>query len=262
MDVPKTGQVRVGTMTFAPKRVPSFPGFTPIIVMTKTYGRWWPLSPYALKTKEGWIMENVWQFSKVYEKVPAVQIKQHPQAAVSWEWPAETHVDEAGNILPAYWAWREAGFCHHTWVRYPVGKDYAKNCMYAMPNTSLPQSFPSSSPQPASGGESGVVRLNYVESRKAIYGAVYIELVKQHPMFKDLQDMLERGENLLIIEVDGPHEESLGYYQQTYGVADDFIEDNTMLATEANLHIMLNDTKHPFGHGYCLAAALQNIELK
>ena len=43
---------------------------------------------------------------------------------------------------------------------------------------------------------------------------------------------------------------------------DDFIEKNTMLVTENNLLTMLLDTKHSFGHGYCLAAALLDINLK
>lgn len=39
---------------------------------------------------------------------------------------------------------------------------------------------------------------------------------------------------------------------------DDFIEGSTMLANDHNLNIMLNDTKHNFGHGYCLAWTLIN----
>jgi hypothetical protein len=30
-----------------------------------------------------------------------------------------------------------------------------------------------------------------------------------------------------------------------------------MLASRENLGLMLADTRHPFGHGYCLAACLQ-----
>lgn len=53
---------------------------------------------------------------------------------------------------------------------------------------------------------------------------------------------------------------SLGHYQERYGVSDDFIERGTMLATLDNLSIMLNDSEHAFGHGYCLAAALLGID--
>lgn len=73
--------------------------------------------------------------------------------------------------------------------------------------------------------------------------------------------MLKDGKNLLIVEVDGPHGESLDYYKKKYKVDDNFIEDDTILATKENLKIMLNDTKHAFGHGYCLAVALLNLSL-
>jgi hypothetical protein len=80
-------------------------------------------------------------------------------------------------------------------------------------------------------------------------------------MFKDLKARLERGENLMIMEIDGPHKESLAYYQKTYGVSADFIVGDSMLATEENLRIMMNDVTHPYGHGYCLAAALLDLDV-
>jgi hypothetical protein len=108
------------------------------------------------------------------------------------------------------------------------------------------------------GGE----RLTYVQARKQIYLPIYCELVKQQPQFKRLVDRWRNGENLLILEVDGPHQESLAYYQEKYGVGESFIEHDTILATFQNLKIMLNDVKHSFGHGYCLAAALQSINFE
>lgn len=35
-----------------------------------------------------------------------------------------------------------------------------------------------------------------------------------------------------------------------------------MLITKENISIMLNDTKHPFGHGYCLAMALLDKDIE
>lgn len=45
------------------------PTYIPIVVMTKSskYGQ---LGPYVLQDEDGSIMENIWQFSKCYEKVP------------------------------------------------------------------------------------------------------------------------------------------------------------------------------------------------
>lgn len=90
--------------------------------------------------------------------------------------------------------------------------------------------------------------MNLIEARKEIYLPIYKELVKKQPKFEKLVKLLKKGTNLLIIEVDGPHEESLDYYKEKYGVEDDFIENNTILATKENMDIMLNDPKHSFGH--------------
>ena len=45
-----------------------------------------------------------------------------------------------------------------------------------------------------------------------------------------------------------------------YNVKNDFIENDTIIANYDNLKIMLNDEKHAFGHGYCLAMALQEYD--
>ncbi len=47
----------------------------------------------------------------------------------------------------------------------------------------------------------------------------------------------------------------------TTNVDDNFIENGTILATPTNLRIMLEDPKRPFGHGYCVAMALQDLDL-
>lgn len=215
---------------------PSVKGFEKVVVMMKS-SKYWELSPYYLKTEEGWIMENMWQFSKVYEKAPkSTQKYSRWDPTVIWDHPAETHVID-GGLTDAYWDWRKKGFENEYAVRYPVGFHHRKNCLYAFVRD------PSE-------------RLDYVESRKKLYVPMYIDLVRKQPKFKELQKKLRDGVNLLILEVDGPHQESIGYYRERYGVGTDFIKNGTMLATPENLEIMLNDAKYPFGHGYCLAAAL------
>jgi len=129
------------------------------------------------------------------------------------------------------------------YVRYPVGYNNMHKCLFSIPDENNPDK-----------------KLNYIDSRKQIYVPVYCKAAKNEQKFIELKNRLENGENLLIIEVDGPHQESLDYYQNTYGLADIFIENSTMLATDENLTIMLNDDKHPFGHGYCLAMALLDLE--
>ena len=61
------------------------------------------------------------------------------------------------------------------------------------------------------------------------------------------------------INKNGPHYEGLNYYKDKYNVGDDFIQKHTMLATKENLDIMLNDSKHNFGHGFTLAGCLLDL---
>lgn len=127
-------------------------------------------------------------------------------------------------------------------MRYPVGFNHRHNCIGAMAQNSKEL-------------------IGYIESRKHIYLPLYCKLVRQEEQFKELKNRLNKGENLLIIEVDGPHQESMNYYQEQYNVDNYFIENNTMLITPKNIDIMLNDIKHPFGHGYCLGMALLDLDI-
>ena len=249
--------LRVGRCIYDSKgqvSYPSFDGFTNIIVMMRGHSKYSTLSPYYLKNEKGQIMENIWQFSKLYEIVPkTTQRFSRWNQRIIWEHPREIHFktetnDETGNpvegeITPAYWKWREKGMNTPDAIRYPVGYHHRHKCLCALAE------------------DDPTTPLDYVESRKKIYLPQYTKMVQKTKQFKELFDRLYNNkENLLIIEVDGPHQESLPYYQEKYGVSDDFIEDHTILATKENLNIMLNDNKHPFGHGYCLALALLNFQ--
>lgn len=249
---PVKGQIRVGRRIYDRngKYVdPSCPGFTTILVLTKStaYGS---LGPYELYDKRGRNMENLWQFSKVYQRVPpAKEFRSRYDKTVIWEHPEEEHVKvdrDTYQILPAYLKWREKGMNAKEAIRYPVGFNARHQCLFSFAEKD---------------GKIVKEPLKYVEARKKIYAPTYIRLVKEKPQFKELQARLQKGENLLIVEVDGPHEESLDYYKSKYGVENDFIVGSTILCTEKNLSIMLNDEKHPYGHGYCLASALLELEV-
>ena len=125
-------------------------------------------------------------------------------------------------------------------VRYPVtfNKTVRASCLYALWE-----------------GE----KLGYIDARKKIYKKVYTDLVKKTNKFEKLKQMLQNGINFLIVEVDGPRQESLEYYKEKYKVSDDFIVNNTIEVNSKNMDIILNDTRHAFGHGYCLAMALLNL---
>ena len=224
---------------------PTFPDYIPIVVLMKGHSKWGVLGPYELKDDNGCILENIFQFSKCYERVPPVTLsKSRWDRTIIWSHPAEIHCSK-GLIQPTYWEWRFKGMTNPYAVRYPVGysPSMRSKCLFSIPDEEHPE-----------------IRLGYIDARKQIYVRWYCDLVKKCDEYNDLIEMLNEGTNLLIIEVDGPHQETLSYYQEHYGVDDDFIENDTMLATEENLSIMLNDDKHPFGHGYCLAMALLNME--
>lgn len=243
------GQIRVGRRVYDRQGKfadPSFPGFTPIRALTASteYGS---LGPYVLKNNRGQIMENVYQAHKIYTKVPkTVQRYSRYDPTVVWNYPEETHIlsedDQKLVVAPKYWQWREKLMNNPYPVRYPVGFHARHQCRGSIA---------------ISGTRRKLMKvLDYTSARLQVYLPLYLEMVRDQPQFHELRHRLDKGENLLIIEVDGPHEESLEWYQKTYGVDDSFIERQTMLCTRENLEIMINDTKHPFGHGYCLAIGL------
>jgi len=228
------GQIRVGRIKwqmFKKTTYPSYPNFTFISVVSKSKGEFKDLSPFFLKNENGVIFENYWQFSKVYPQVPEMKDK-------LWKWPMEIHM-ENGEPNQLHWKWMQAGYAYGSPVRYPVGRKNKGTVAYSVKIEG-----------------NSYKKLDYVQSRKEIYLPEYVRLVKKSYLFRQLVERYEAGENLLIGDVDGPHQESLGYYQQKYGVGSDFIINDSMLADRKNMDIMLNDPKHPFGHGYCLAGAI------
>jgi hypothetical protein len=133
-------------------------------------------------------------------------------------------------------------------VRYPVGKrkDARAACLYSLATHT-------------DGSINENEKLDYIQGRKQIYVPEFCKSLQNEPDFIQLKQRYKNGEKLLIIEVDGPHQESLDYYKKTYGVSDDFFVNGTVEANVKNMKILLNDTKHPFGHGYCLAMELAGI---
>lgn len=302
-----SGKIAVGTRLYSGSSCedPELKGFTKIICLTTStaYGS---LGPYCLK-HDGIILENEWQFSKIYPFVrPSRQHFSRFDNRIIWEHipehgSKEVHIDENGFITVDYLKWRLKGFMCSEAVRYPPGKPYMRECAGSIlqkdlnklfsdnppvrPRIELPcqatKSSVFSSPSVPSierkesslplveckelslHSTNNVIRLlNYIEARKEIYVPEYCAAVVEAKQFKELKERLSKGENLLIVEVDGPHQEDLKYYMEKYRVDSHFIENNTMLATKDNLKIMLNDTKHPYGHGYCLAMALLGISVK
>src|SRR5690606_4793200 len=128
-----------------------------------------------------------------------------------------------------YGQWRRNGLYSPYPIRYPNGKLGAKECYCA---------FKEKEPILITDTNDEVIRkldltpLNYIESRKKIYTPEYIRLVREQPLYQELLYKVNNGHNIIIAEVDGPHEESLQYYMKTYNVSNNIIVNNTMEATK------------------------------
>lgn len=235
--------IRVGTLHGNIE--PTFDGFENIKVLTKSspYGE---LGPYVLTDKYGRIMENTWQFSKCYKSVPkTIQRYSRWDDTLIWNHPSEIHI-ENDMFTNEFFAWRKKGMFNPYAVRYPVNKNNMKTCLFACENITSKK-------------VNNVKKLDYVEARVKIYFYEYKRLVKNQKKFHELKTKLSKGQNLLITEVDGPISSSLDYYKKKYKVDDNFIERDTILVTPKNMEIMINDTRHAFGHGYCLAMVLLDL---
>lgn len=244
------GQIRVGRIVYKNGKqiIPKYEGFKPIIVMTPSseYGS---LGPYVLKDKKGRLLENRWHSCKIFETIPATkQVYSRWDPKVIWDHVAERHVDkrEDGSLKNRpnrnYWRWRrKLSNCEYP-VRYPVGesKQVRRSVLYFLKKKN---------------GK----KMDYIEARKKIYFSVYKKAVKLVPLYNSLITRLDRGEKLLLIEIDGPRIERLPYYKEKFGVPDNWIEDNTILITQQVIDILVQDVEASFGHTYCLAMCLMNI---
>lgn len=221
---PEPGQVRVAKH-YPGKPLCVTPGFVNILMHTSvstSHPLGAPLSPYVLSNEHGDLLENIWQFSKLYARVEAQRIplgKFH-KSTIIWEHGTEDHVDEAGEPNAAYWAWRAKGTTNARAIRYPNGFSGRHKCICSLwPNA-----------------EGVYQRLSYLEARKRIYCAEYARLAPPTLAFQQLQGMLHKGTNLQLIEVDGP--------------------ETSTLMDEQTVRKLVDDPSKPFGHGYVIAALL------
>ena len=199
---------------------PQVAGFENIPAWSRGKGEWKELSPFYLRFAGGEIFEDFYQAHKVWERVDKQKKK-------DWTWPAETHVDAAGNPNQNWYKWHEALLHHPLPVRRPNGK--------AIPLYSFYQ------------GQ----KLNLVEARQQIYIPHLKALYRAHPVYQKLLQKVKSGKNIMLIEPDGPLIEA---YPQG-------LEVNLPL-----LYSLINVTNYgsegfpnkyrPYGHGYVLAMTL------
>lgn len=234
-------KIKVGSIIFKNgKRIyPNTPdGYKVVEVMTKC-SKYSSLSPYCLQNNKEEIMENIWQFSKIYKQIEKQSIKySNWDNTIIWEHDKETHVSHDNKILDQYWSWREKGIKCKNAIRYPAGFKDRTKCLGAIKS------------------KDSTTKLNYIDSRKQIYLPLYMDMVKNVPDFISLKN---KNENLFIIECDGPKSTSNDYYNTKYNIDMD-IADNIIDITYEKISILLNDDTHPFGHGFCLAMSLLDMD--
>jgi hypothetical protein len=238
--------IRVGRTKYNKGKC-AYPGYTHIIVTASRSGIFKELSPYYLKNEKDQIFENWYQFSKIYNTVPRINVpfSRFNRNNIIWKWGSETHVIN-GNPTDEYWAWRESGMSSKSAIRYPVGYHNRTKCVGSYKDL---------------GEEVVEGPFDYIETRKELYVPEYIRLIQDKTCFKILQQKYIDGEKILICDVDGPVQDSMDYYKEKYNVSDDWIDQDTITVNKENMEILLNDPKHPFGHGYCLALAILELNI-
>lgn len=229
--------IRVGKYNWKKKKQPETKGYTNVLVHVVE-----SMSPFVLRNEENQIMENVWQFQKIYDHVYKQEQKSRNKDVQCWQHPAEIHWDEKGKKpTPEYWEWRTKGMNWPSAVRWPNGSDGAKECKFALVVTDP-------TPDPITKTTPLYQTLGYIEARKKIYFYEYARLVRETKDFKELQQKIEKGLKIQINEVDGPSKSSEAPFH--------LVENSSLEVTKTTVVEWLNNPSQPFGHGICLAVAL------
>lgn len=216
-----------------------WPGYKPIKITVKDQ-----LHPYNLRDKYGRIIHNVWEFNKIYQYVPQKTEYSDNKKTVSYEHNSEIHLNN--NVLTdEYNNWRQKGLNYHTSVRYPVGNDR-------------------SSPKPIAYYDEKTN--SYIsdenEAFKKIFLDNYLEALKTNHEFNILKTRVNMGENILLLDFEGPRTEDEAYYNQKYGLPLGTIIQNIVGVNMDVLNIFLNDKYRKFAPSYAIAAAIYELDDK
>lgn len=231
-------QIRIGSTK---SRHPEYKTIT----CTTQSSPWSALSPYIARRANGEIMENSWQFRKIYRHISKrIEYYSRWDKTIVWQWHEDTHLDSNNIPTDSYWTWRDIGLNNPYPVRYPGGVKNRHNCFGFI-------------------DDEGII-YDYKSSRKQ-YLEMYVEAIntnigvdsKGRSSSQRLDDLLlvYSTNNILICEPDGPRMDKDHY--DSIGVELD--GNGTILATKENLTALYNDVKYPFGHGYCLAWYIINL---
>lgn len=242
-----TGQVLNGRVDYKTGACSHLDGYTQVILHPGKKYEYGHLSPYTLTNNKGQNVENVWQFSKIYETVTSQNqwgyvVGQQGKVQI-WSHPSETHIVD-DSPTKAYWRWRRKGLANPHAVRYPNGFQGRHKVVASLVKTADGTYSP----------------LGYVESRKLVYNKEMIDSIVNSTdsnviqEFRTLKKLYKRGEKLIFAEVDGPtFHDSFPYDKVQRGtLGDDGVD---LLPTEKEfIRGCLENTNRPFGHGYVLAS--------
>lgn len=232
--------LRVGKFDFKTRKQASYSGFKQVLVHIHE-----PLSPYQMRTSDGYIFENWWQFSKIYPIVHKIH-HNNPRQYDYWQHPIETHIesdtiDSEGirSIIPTgeYWDWRQKGFNWHRAVRYPNGRENRRSAQGSVWQNPDAKNWEF---------------LDYIQARKKIYYQMYWDK-RQDSKILELQNLLIKGCNLLINEVDGPTRTLDNPYNL---VEIDALGLGSIGITPEILDTLIDCPSQAFGHGYSIAGVL------
>jgi hypothetical protein len=90
--------------------------------------------------------------------------------------------------------------------------------------------------------------MDYISSRKLVYVPQYAKLIENSEALGYWRTQLQMGQNIIVYDFDGPR-----------------LEDGDVTSELCSLQLLrtkINDTRHPFGHGYVVAALLMGIDVR
>jgi hypothetical protein len=153
-------------------------------------------------------MENGWQYTKVYSEYAQFFSGTDPKTG-----------NDRTIVLPSeqYWVWANRGWTNPISVRYPMGKGRAPLfCLWK--------------------GE----HLGYVDSRKKIYGPLFVKAVRNTTSYARLEELAKSHPTIYIRDWDG-------WNMQKHKMSD--------------LSDVLNCTTRKMGHAFFLKAMLENDKI-
>lgn len=204
---------------------PQAPGYTTIPAWSRGNGEYKELSPFYL----GPIAEENSPTANNFENF--------------WQYSKvyASDISSTGTLLASWYTWQQEGFQQKSANRHPRPGQKPLYLLYQGQKHDL------------------------LSARRNVYLLFYQRLARATPVYKKLLARLKNGENLLLIEPDGPNRL---LFPAGLPVTRDRLEKLLVVTTQGELHTLLGidpppdpQRYFPFGHGYALALALlQDLE--